>query len=350
MSGERWSLEQSTAWAEEAGWIVGCNFTPSTASNQLEMWQPETFDLETIDRELGWAAGLGMNAVRVYLHDLLYASDNIGFLNRVDQVLEIADNHKIGMIPVLFDGVWNTHPELGPQPEPTPNLHNSVWVQSPGAAILHDPEQWITLRPYVTKVLERFGQDSRVLAWDLFNEPDQMDRTTIEAGTRDQKIENAAGLLTEVFDWARSIQPSQPLTAGIWEYDSNLVPVMNSVSSIALEQSDIISFHHYGPENDLATIINGLKQYQRPLICTEWLARSEGSTVDNLQIFSDQKVGAINWGLVDGKTQTRFPWRSWWEKVDEDEPWFHELLYADGTSYSEQEANTFRRITTKNFQ
>ena len=146
-------------------------------------------------------------------------------------------------------------------------------MQSPGAAILHDPEQWITLRPYVTKVLERFGQDSRVIAWDLFNEPDQMDRTTIEAGTRDQKIENAAGLLTEVFNLARSTQPSQPLTAGIWEYDNNLAPVMNSVSSIALEQSDIISFHHYGPENDLATIINGLKQYQRPLICTEWLAK-----------------------------------------------------------------------------
>ena len=153
-----------------------------------------------------------------------------------------------------------------------------------------------------------------------------------------------------MFNWARSTQPSQPLTAGIWEYDSNLAPVMNSVSSLSLEQSDIISFHHYGPEKDLATIINGLQQYQRPLICTEWLARSEGSTVDNLQVFSDQKVGAINWGLVDGKTQTRFPWRSWWEEVDEDEPWFHELLYADGTSYSEQEANTFRRITTKNFQ
>ena len=194
-------------------------------------------------------------------------------------------------------------------------------------------------------MLERFGQDSRVLAWDLFNEPDQMDRTTIEAGTRDLKIENAAGLLTEVFDWARSTQPSQPLTAGIWEYDSNLVPVMNSVGSIALEQSDIISFHHYGPEKDLVTIIKGLQQYQRPLICTEWLARPEGSTVDNLQIFSDQNVGAINWGLVDGKTQTRFPWRSWWEEVNEEEPWFHELLHFDGIPYSEYESSAFQRIT-----
>jgi len=345
VSGERWSLERSTIWGEEVGWLVGCNFTPSTAGNQLEMWQPETFDPETINRELGWAADLGMNAIRVYLHDLLFEADSKGFLNRIDQVLEIADKHKIGMIPVLFDGVWNTCPELGPQPEPVPNLHNSIWVQSPGAAILHNPEQWVTLRPYVIKVFERFGEDSRVLAWDLFNEPDQMDRTTIEAGTRDLKIENAAGLLTEVFNWARSTQPSQPLTAGIWEYNSDLTPVKNSFTSIALEKSDIISFHHYGPEKDLATIINSLQRYQRPLICTEWLARSEGSTVDNLQIFSDQKVGAINWGLVDGRTQTRFPWRSWWEEVDEEEPWFHELLHLDGTPYSEHETSAFRRIT-----
>ncbi len=345
MSGERWSLERSTIWGEEVGWLVGCNFTPSTAGNQLEMWQPETFDPETINRELGWAADLGMNAIRVYLHDLLFEADSKGFLNRIDQVLEIADKHKIGMIPVLFDGVWNTCPELGPQPEPVPNLHNSIWVQSPGAAILRNPEQWVTLRPYVIKVFERFGEDSRVLAWDLFNEPDQMDRTTIEAGTRDLKIENAAGLLTEVFNWARSTQPSQPLTAGIWEYNSDLTPVKNSFTSIALEKSDIISFHHYGPEKDLATIINSLQRYQRPLICTEWLARSEGSTVDNLQIFSDQKVGAINWGLVDGRTQTRFPWRSWWEEVDEEEPWFHELLHLDGTPYSEHETSAFRRIT-----
>jgi len=345
VSGERWSLERSTIWGEEVGWLVGCNFTPSTAGNQLEMWQPETFDPETINRELGWAADLGMNAIRVYLHDLLFEADSKGFLNRIDQVLEIADKHKIGMIPVFFDGVWNTCPELGPQPEPVPNLHNSIWVQSPGAAILHNPEQWVTLRPYVIKVFERFGEDSRVLAWDLFNEPDQMDRTTIEAGTRDLKIENAAGLLTEVFNWARSTQPSQPLTAGIWEYNSDLTPVKNSFTSIALEKSDIISFHHYGPEKDLATIINSLQRYQRPLICTEWLARSEGSTVDNLQIFSDQKVGAINWGLVDGRTQTRFPWRSWWEEVDEEEPWFHELLHLDGTPYSEHETSAFRRIT-----
>ena len=172
-----------------------------------------------------------------------------------------------------------------------------------------------------------------------------MDRTTIEAGTRDQKITAATGLLAKVFDWARSTGPSQPLTAGIWEYDRNLTPVENEFSSFAIAESDIISFHHYGPGNDLATIINGLQQYQRPLICTEWLARSEGSTVENLQIFSDQKVGAINWGLVDGKTQTRFPWRSWWEEVDENEPWFHELLHADGTPYSEREASTFQQIT-----
>ena len=115
---------------------MGCNFTPSTAGNQLEMWQAATFDPETIDRELGWAAGLGMNAIRVYLHDLVFDADGDAFLERIDRVLDLADGHGIRAMPVLFDGVWHPRPQLGPQPEPKPNLHNSMWVQGPGSEVL----------------------------------------------------------------------------------------------------------------------------------------------------------------------------------------------------------------------
>lgn len=40
-------------------WYFGANFIPSTAINQLEMWQKETFDPTTIDRELGFARKIG---------------------------------------------------------------------------------------------------------------------------------------------------------------------------------------------------------------------------------------------------------------------------------------------------
>src|SRR4051812_18988297 len=66
-----WSREKANEWYSRQGWLVGANFIPSNAINQLEMWQPETFDTATINRELGWAESIGMNTSRVFLHDLL---------------------------------------------------------------------------------------------------------------------------------------------------------------------------------------------------------------------------------------------------------------------------------------
>lgn len=345
MNRPRWDPERAAQWRRDAGWRVGCNFTPSTAGNQLEMWQPGTFDPGTIDRELGWAAGLGMNTVRVYLHDIAYRDDPGGFLDRVDMVLSAAHAHGIAMVPVLFDGVWNPWPRAGRQPEPVPRRHNSVWVQGPGTDIMFDESRWDSLRPYVQGVLSRFVGDSRVLAWDLFNEPDQVDTVTLRAGTRAAKIAAATRLVGRVFDWARETDPSQPLTVGLWEYAEDGRPSDNSLNALVLDRSDVVSFHCYEPEERLRTVIRGLRSHGRPLVCTEWLARSAGSTVDLLAVFAEEGVDAINWGLVDGRTQTRFPWRSWTEEVADDEPWFHELLRADGSPYDEAEAGTFRRIT-----
>ena len=133
---ERWTVEQAKAWWDQQPWPVGCNFIPSTAVNQLEMWQAETFDRETIDRELGWAGDLGFNVVRVYLHDLVWAQDRDGLIERVDAFLGLARRNGIRTAFVFFDDVWNTDPSPGPQPEPQPGRHNSRWVQSPGLPAL----------------------------------------------------------------------------------------------------------------------------------------------------------------------------------------------------------------------
>lgn len=341
----RWTPERAHEWMAARSWPVGCNFTPSTACNQLEMWQAATFDRETIDRELGWASGLGMNTVRVYLHDLLHRDDAQGFLNRMEWFLACAAGHGISMVPVLFDGVWNPWPKSGLQAEPVPRLHNSRWVQGPGSAILHAPERWDVVRPYVQEVVGRFAHDVRILAWDLFNEADQIDAETLKSGSRTDKTDHAAALARKVFAWAREVGPSQPLTVGVWEYDTENVPVAGPYNELALELSDIISFHCYSPRPALRTVIDNLSAHGRPLLCTEWLARTAGSTVDLLEVFRDRGVGAINWGLVDGQTNTRWPWRSWTETMTDDEPWFHEILHADGTPYSDDEAGIFRRFT-----
>ena len=345
MLSERWSIERAARWQHDTGWLVGCNFTPSTAGNQLEMWQADSFDPETIERELGWAADLGMNVIRVYLHDLLFQDGAEAFLARISHLLDIAQDRGISLIPVLFDGVWHPRPKLGAQPDPKPRLHNSIWVQSPGSRVLQDRSLWPQLRPYVQGVIRHFSGDSRIVAWDLFNEPDQIDATTMADGSRERKAASAAGLLEHVFSWAREIDPAQPLTVGIWEYGPDHQPSDSPLNRLILERSDIISFHCYEPKAQLTAVIDALSSYGRPLLCTEWLARTAGSTVDLLNVFADRNVGAINWGLVDGRTQTRFPWKSWTELIDDDEPWFHELLRGDGSPYDVKEVEIFKQLT-----
>ena len=342
----RWSIERARRWGEETPWLLGCNFTPSTAGNQLELWQADTFDPETIDRELGWAAErMGMNSIRLFLHDLCWTVDGDRFLDRVDRVLDLAAGHGISVMPVLFDGIWDPDPRPGPQREPRPGIHNSTWVQGPGAAILADRTRWDSLRPYVDAVLGRFGADERVVVWDLWNEPDSPNPAWARRDPP-RKPALVADLLERVWDWAVDADPVQPLTVGMYLAPSRPHPErVSRVARLALERSDAVSFHSYEPEADLVRTIDRLERIGRPLLCTEWMGRPT-SPVALARVLRDRDVGAYVWGLVDGRTQTRFPWTSWVRRSAPDAPWFHELLRIDGTPYDEAEAELLRSLTS----
>ncbi|HME39225.1 MAG TPA: hypothetical protein VKG63_09715, partial [Steroidobacteraceae bacterium] len=146
----RWSEQAAQAWYHQQPWIVGSNYIPASAINELEMWQADTFDPQRIDLELGWAESVGMNTMRVFLHDLLWMQDPQGFGQRIDAYLTIAGRHHIKTLFVLFDSVWDPSPHLGPQHAPVPGIHNSGWVQSPGAVTLVDPGEYPRLKAYVT--------------------------------------------------------------------------------------------------------------------------------------------------------------------------------------------------------
>jgi len=341
----RWSTAAAWTWREQAGWLVGCNFTPSTASNQLELWQADTFDPTTIDRELGWATELGMNSIRLFLHDLVHRIDGDEFLDRIDRVLDLAAGHGIGVMPVLFDGIWCPTPRPGPQPEPRPGVHNSRWLQGPGAELLADRSRWATLRAYVEAVLARFGDDDRVVVWDLFNEPDSPNPSYVRTDPPG-KAGLVADLLEEVWDWAVAVDPAQPLTVGVYLAHTRHPERASRVARTAIERSDVVSFHSYAPDATVERTIATLAGFGRPLLCTEWLARPR-SPVAQLEVFRRHGVGAYCWGLVDGRTQTRFPWTSWWVRTPASRPWFHELLRNDGAPHDPLEADTFRRIAAQ---
>src|ERR1700746_867060 len=218
---ERWTEQQAREWYAGQRWILGANYIPATAINQLEMWQADSFDPQRIDLELGWAEAIGMNSMRAFLHDLLWRQDAEGFRRRINSFLGIAARHHIRILFVLFDSVWDPSPHLGPQHSPVPGVHNSGWVQSPSAAALSDPAQYPRLEEYVKGVVGAFAGDPRILGWDVWNEPAYSDKVgggyaASEASAKGQRVR---ALLPEGFAWARAAGATQPRTSGVWGQD-----------------------------------------------------------------------------------------------------------------------------------
>ena len=309
------------------------------------MFQPDTYDPRRIDTELGWAQLHGFNTVRVFLHDQLWAQDYRGFQSRLAQFVDIAAAHGIKPLFVLFDSCWDPFPKAGPQRAPRPGVHNSGWVQSPGAERLDDRGYTRILHDYVTGVLTQFRADDRVLGWDLWNEPDNPSRP-YRSVERNDKQQLVADLLPQVFGWARSVDPRQPLTSGVWDGEWADPGRRSTISGIQLDNSDVITFHSYDEPANVEGRIAELAPLGRPILCTEYMARTLGSTIEGiLPIAKRHNVGALNWGLVAGKTQTYFPWDSW------DHPyttpprvWFHDLLGPDGRPYRDSESQTIRQL------
>lgn len=345
---QRWPAEKATQWYSSEPWLVGSNFIPGTAINELEMWQPDTFDPTTIDSELGWAESIGMNTMRVFLHNLLWEQDSKGFLDRMDKFLEIAAKHHIQIIFVLLDSVWNPYPKLGKQPSPTPHVHNSGWLQAPGADILKDASRWDKeLKPYVVGVLTRFANDRRVTMWDLMNEPDNTN-PPYKGKELPNKADLATQLLKREWQWARGVNPSQPLTSGVWKGDWASDAALEETARFQLQNSDVITFHSYDRPEVTRRRIDSLRRFGRPIICTEYMARPTGSTFQAiLPLLKKEAVGAYNWGLVSGKSQTIYPWISWEKHYTGPPPvWFHDIFYPDGKPYDPAEVQLIKQLTT----
>ena len=335
----QWTEAQARDWYARQPWMVGADYIPASAINQLEMWQAGSFDPQRIDTELGWAEGIGMNTMRVFLHDLLWQQDAAGFRNRIDEFLTLSSKHHMRVLLVLFDSCWEPEPRLGPQHPPIPGIHNSGWVQSPGVTALRDRSQEPRLEAYVKGIVGAFAKDPRVVGWDLWNEP---------SNSKDS-LERVHELLPKVFAWARSVNPTQPLTSGVFQEGTWDVGRATPVEEAQLDESDVISFHDYHWPEVFERRAARLLALGRPVWCTEYLARGAGSTFDqSLPIGKRLKIAMINWGLVDGRTQTRLPWDSWTiPYVNGREPvvWHHDVFHADGTPFRQSEADLIRSLT-----
>lgn len=351
----RWPESDVWTWYRSQPWLMGCNFLPSTAINQLDMFQPDDYDRNraVLVRELDWAHGLGMNTLRIFLHDLLWTSDADGFFGRLDDFLDLCASRKIRPLMVFFDSCHRPEPRSGRQPEPVWGLHNPGWAQSPAVSYLMDERQWTRLEAYVKSVLRRHGGDDRILAWDLYNEPCHAGFDGIP-----EKASSCKKLVSEVFEWAREAAPCQPMTVGVWGHpDPTLDHNAEALSAFdrtvldvqitALAQSDFVSFHNYAPKADLQAQIARLELFARPIFCTEYMARPQGSTfADALPILKNAGIAAYNWGFVSGKSQTIFPWGSP-EGAPEPAVWFHDILRGDGSPFDPEEINLLLALSAQ---
>ena len=222
-------------------------------------------------------------------------------------------------------------------------------MQSPGAELLRTPQQQDRLRDYVQGIVGSFAHDQRILAWDLWNEPDNDNASSYGRVELKDKSERVAQLLPKVFAWARAVHPEQPLTSGVWHGDWSMHSSLSAINRIQLEESDIITFHNYDWPEGFEQAIKSLLDYGRPIICTEYMARGAGSLFETiLPVAQKYHVGAINWGFVQGKTQTNLPWDSWQHPYTTNDPtiWFHDIYHTDGRPYRAAEVQTIRRLTS----
>eukprot|EP01064_Diplonema_japonicum_P030929 TRINITY_DN538_c1_g2_i1.p1 TRINITY_DN538_c1_g2~~TRINITY_DN538_c1_g2_i1.p1 ORF type:complete len:452 (+),score=54.52 TRINITY_DN538_c1_g2_i1:48-1358(+) len=356
----RWSVEEAWAWQKKVGWMIGGNFVPSNAVNQIQMFSEEGFDVTLIEKEIKIAAKKGnMNAMRVFLHNLLFEDNKEAYFTRLDKYLEISARHGVKTIFVFFDACWRATAHLGRQPTPIPHTHNSGWVQCPTHAQLLDERSWAGLKDYVTQTIKRFRNDERVVLWDIYNEPSNTamefdhipQKLTVAQGaanltmiTQSKKKAQVLKLLEKAFVWARSGNPTQPITSGMW---GAMTPTDNSpFTKLQMEQSDIVSFHNYDPEEQLLKYIQGFSSEQRPLICTEYLARSHGSTVHaSLPVFHAKGISAFHWGVIDGATQTSYPWSSWHDEMAaKPDIWHHDVFSPNGDPHDPAEVELMGKL------
>lgn len=325
----RWEEARAWDWYGRLGWLCGFNYVPSTAVNTTEMWSEDTFDPLTIERELSWARDSGFNTCRVLLQYLVWESGAAGLRKRLDRFIRIAAKHRLWVVPCLFDDCAHggKDPHLGHQEPPVPGVYSSRWTPSPGHSRVFNPACWPRLEAYVLDVIGRFARDRHVLFWDLYNEP----------GNGGMGIRSLP-LLRASFSWARLAEPQQPLTAGIWERNS-------AINRFLLDEPDILSFHSYGDAAKVLAQIRALKTHRRPVMCTEWMARTEVSALDtHLPLFRDEAVGCYMGSLVNGRTQKHIA-RNAAPAAGEPTPWRQDLLHADGRPYDRAERALIRQLT-----
>ena len=353
---ERWSKEQAWSWYEHRPWVMGVNYVPSITLLGTELWQEDTHDdvMRSVRSEFELMQDIGLNSVRMFLPFHIWYYDRDRFLDRIDSFLDQLSQKDITMMPVIF----NDCVDFGRPKDITPQLPRGWQVYDIGhhgghkanpftgerentGWIYWDEAEWRpVMEEYLRALVGRFRNDERIYAWDLWNEPGNSNR-------HDQSI----SYLKRVFEIAREMDPVQPLTAGVWSYPERFGQGedVEPIQRLALNESDIITFHQYDHIGRVRQVVETLKREDRPMINTEWLNRVLDNLVqENLPLYHDEGIGSYSWGLVAGKSQHFLPWDDLWQRRDLPlNRWQHDLFDTFHTPYDREELCLMRSLSPK---
>ncbi len=348
-----WSREKAWEWYNSRPWIRGCNFMGSDCANRVDQWQSYGFEkrLITAGREFKAAADLGFNSVRLILQFEVWDREHDVFMRNFDRYLSAAYSHGISSM-ICFGNDCAVpkdayrEPELGEQTV-EPGWHGGRRssphgkLDGSGYSILDDPDKNERFCEMIREIVTKYAHDERVCIWDIFNEPGNSRR-----GSKSLRY------MEHFFEIARAANPCQPLTAGIWQSNSAIAGKMPEIERCAAELSDVISFHCYERLPETVLLLDILEDYGRPLICSEWLLRITGQSVQSIfPLFYSKRIACYNWGLVAGKYQTYEPWNMLWEQYDRGEggsldftKWQHDLLRPNLRPYDPVETELIKRL------
>ncbi len=328
---QRWSKEKVQAYIDQFGVIKACNYVPAYCYNYMQMWYD--YREKTIKKEVAFAKDCDLNSFRIFLP--LFAFQDGGKWDMVKKNLrhfmDLCRDMEISIMLSFQPNYMKVDKgeEEGPYVDFKPGRHMNHWYY-PNADFdqMHKKTQVLdVVYSFMEDIMDEYYEDTNIVAWDLWNETWPEDRECLEL----------------IFSKAREINPMQPLTA-CWE---------------AFDISDVISFHNYvrpggrdryGQKGSLDFMeeLERALSFQRPVLCTECLARSEGNTFESfLPFFSKHRIGFYFWGLCAGAAQYHFPW-DWPEGSPEPKEWFHCILYPDGLPYREEEIRLLKAFTYEN--
>ncbi|MBQ9785645.1 MAG: cellulase family glycosylhydrolase [Clostridia bacterium] len=350
MSG-KWSKERAWEWYNSRPWIRGCNFMPSDCANRIDMWQEYKFEehFATAEREIALAESIGFNSVRIILEYEVWEHQHDGFMERLDKYLTMFYKHGITAMMVLANdcsvpkAFWKPA-HFGEQTYDI-GYHGGRRVSPHGGHgelsyhLLDDPATAARYYEFVREIITVYAHDERVLIWNLFNEPGN------------NRADLSLSHMEKFFEIAREIDPDQPLCADCL---GDYCKPGTTIGDRALELSDIISYHNYNDFENNIEWAEKLRLLGRPALDTEWLHRIYSNTVEEIYpLLYLEKIGAYNWGFVQGKYQTHEPWNGIWERMERGEAqfdvtkWQHDLFRPSGRPYDPREINLIATYNKK---